>query len=851
MRHIRASVLLLCVALGLCGTANSEPVPEGKPPGPEKRPEKTDRYGDPLPPGAVARLGTIRFRHPAEIWALALSPDGKIIATAGGWSTRIYLWETATGKPGGTLPSPGVYTQVMQFSPDGKTLAVSGCQFLEINDAPHDKTFLWDVRTRKPRHALKHNFGVTCLAFTPDSKTLVIGSGRDKEGLSSWDVISGKELPRLPTGGVAAAVSSPNGQLLATTAGEKGCCVRLWNWRTGREVALLETESRVNAIAFAPDGKTLLTGQNDPHFVRLWDVSTHKLLREFDGHKKSEDPGPVVVTSRTGRANCVAFSPDGASVASGGTDGRLLLWEVRTGKLRSQCQEPGGAINGVAFTPDGKTLVRGGASGCVRVLDTATGKELHFGDGHPAQVVDLALASGGKLLATAGQEGTICLWDLSTSKTLRVLGGHKELVRSIQFSQDGRTLVSASQDGTVRLWDVAAGKERKLIKGQSYAAFAADGDLLASAAYDRIIKLRDPITGRQRGEIDASVHAINTGWLTHLTVSPDGKWIAGIVDGSRELTSIKLWKATAGAKQGSSWIQDFYPSQMRFTPDSRHIVYTNNRTLCFIDVEAGKEPQCTSFTGVTSFTFANGGRWLVSADDNQRIHFRELVSGLELHRITGPDCGLWKLAMAPDDRALLTLNRDSTVLVWDLAPPTTKKPEDMDQHWAGLASRDGPAGYRAMWSLMADPKEAVKELSKRLPECQRALVARHARLTQLIAELDNDSFKRREAASKELAAFGAEAESAMRQALADKPPLEARKRLEKLLAKEMLLPGGEMLRGVRAVMLLERIGTPEARAVLQTAAKGPPEDRLTKEAKAALERLAKRPKPARAQSHGS
>jgi hypothetical protein len=246
---------------------------------------------------------------------------------------------------------------------------------------------------------------------------------------------------------------------------------------------------------------------------------------------------------------------------------------------------------------------------------------------------------------------------------------------------------------------------------------------------------------------------------------------------------------------------------------------------------------------VADFTFAAGGQWLVTLGKDGTIRLRELASDLELHRLAPPDCGMSRVVVAPDDGRLLTLNEDGTVLVWDLAPPGWRgheTPQDPDRLWEGLASTDGPTAYRAVWALAAEPGRGVPALRERLPRSVSEVTARGRRIRALIADLDSDSFDRRTAASRELAAFGAEAEPALRRALARRPSAEARKRLGELLSDCGSLRSGEVLRCLRALAVLERIGTPEARQVLGRVAAGAPDDWLTEEAKAALRRLARR-----------
>jgi RNA polymerase sigma factor (sigma-70 family) len=799
---------------------------------------RTDRYGDPLPPGALARLGTVRFRHPGQILAFALSPDGKTVAT-GGYPGEVRLWESATGKPTGSLRLQDGHVLALRFTPDGSALAAVGSVSADHNAA--GRTVLFDLGTGKPRLTLEHRHWARCLAFSPDGTTLAVGCDRDEFG--TWDVASGKERPRLPGEfgpGFASVAFSPDGRLLAAGGYDKA--IRLWDWRAGHEVGRLDAGSIVRSLAFASGGKTLLAGQDGPHFVQLWDVASRKVLREFNGHKGWT--GGLL----PGSSYAVALAPDGRTVASGGDDATVLLWDAGTAEPCGRHQDQAGSVNGVAFTPDGKTLLTGGTIGRVRLFDVAGGKERPLFDEHTGGLADMALSPDGKLLATASADRTICLWDLAAGRTVRVLRGHRDGVYSVLFSPDGRSLVSGGGDGTVRVWDVATGEQRQLTDAHDWysrAAFAADGKLIASAGADSKVRLWEPTSGRELGQLTGHM-----GYLVGLDISSDGKWLATTGesysgnDRSHEDKTIRVWDEAKRTEYLQITRNHFYSGPLRFTPDARTFVYADDGTLHFVELAAGRELRPSPYTGVADFTFTAGGRWLVTVGTDRTVRLRELASGLEMHRITPGDCVVSKGMVAPAQRTLLTLNQDGTVLVWDLAPPGWGREEagsfDADRVWADLESADGPTVYRATWALASEPRRAVAELQHRLPDSLREATAHGQRIRALIADLDSDSFERRQAATHELAEIVTEAGPALRLALAGRPSAEARKRLEELLSKAGDLRSGEALRCLRALTVLERISTPEARLLLETAFKGPEDDWLSREAKEALERGAAR-----------
>src|SRR5262245_16742081 len=202
----RMPIAFVCFVLATCCPVKSEP--------PAKTPPRLDRYGDPLPEGAIARLGTLRWRHHDDIFCLALSPDERIVASAGtySWATldhAVRLWDIQTGKQQRDLLGSGADSASLAFSPDGKTLASGG---------GHGQVAvrLWDVATGKELRLLGNrqhqilngnNCRTQAVVFSPDCK-LLASCGQDGTA-RLWDLTIGKELRRWSA--AAPAAFSPDG----------------------------------------------------------------------------------------------------------------------------------------------------------------------------------------------------------------------------------------------------------------------------------------------------------------------------------------------------------------------------------------------------------------------------------------------------------------------------------------------------------------------------------------------------------------------------------------------------------------------------------------------------------------
>jgi RNA polymerase sigma factor (sigma-70 family) len=384
------------------------------------RKEKTqenrrDLQGDPLPPNAIARLGTTRLRHGDNIFELFFTPDGKRLVSAD--RDGAHLWDAASGRK-----------------------------------------IRWLGR--------RFQTSLRSLSLPADGKTMVLAEHHSGT-IQILDLADGKLLRQFKNGPdhddrFCAAIFSPDGKLLASNAGKS---IRLWNSETGKQIRQWRVDTgTIHRILFTPDGKTLISACDD-RTIRFWDTSTGKEARRIADH-----PGPAIG---------LALSPDGKILASQGStkresnlpnggrgiiwlaDNKVHLWDAATGKKLRHLEAlgPSPIVNQLAgfhpntiyhfrFAPDGKTLVTAGADLTVRFWDVSSGKELRRWENH--WVNSLAFSPDGKVLAT-GVEGSIRLWDAATGRELREQPGHHGGVRSLVLSPDGCRIASAGTDRTVRI----------------------------------------------------------------------------------------------------------------------------------------------------------------------------------------------------------------------------------------------------------------------------------------------------------------------------------------------------------------------------------------------------------------
>jgi WD40 repeat protein len=301
--------------------------------------------------------------------------------------------------------------------------------------------------------ALKgHTDLVECIAFSTDGN--ILASGSLDGTIRTWSVATGTNLRQIHTGNGSCVAFSPNGKMLASlwwSGPDTIDTIKLWDAATGEHVMTFSGHIGVKGIAFTPDGKSLASASGGQSTIKLWDVDTGKNTATLEGH--------------TGSVLCLAFSPDGKTLASGADHrvkpGRsagsatIKLWDVATRKNTTSFDAQWESVMALAFSPDGKTLASGGSKRRVRLWDVATGKNTVDLDGHGDTVSSVAFSPDGKILASGSWDKTIMLWDVSKGRKIATLQENGVgPVYSVAFSPDGKTLASGGKDKAIRLWRI-------------------------------------------------------------------------------------------------------------------------------------------------------------------------------------------------------------------------------------------------------------------------------------------------------------------------------------------------------------------------------------------------------------
>jgi WD40 repeat protein len=903
-------------------------------------PPRTDALGDPLPAGAIARLGTNRLWHEGGIEYLALSPDGRIVATAGAaFASRagqghVRLWDTKTGKFLRALDTLGQPVGLLTFSPDGKLLA----------GAAEKEVRLWDVDSGKLlRRLLGHKEPVVSVSFSADSRHFhSLGFTPPKElalhadggEVCRWDAATGKLLRAWkfqPAGG-ADMKEKVREVLLGLALSADGNLLLKWVRRC--EIEDKQGEEVLKEVSEAP---------------RLYSLKTGKQVGELPTSLAPCKDGPTGGTPAAARP---LLSRDGRCFAIGDANGvRLGCTRLADREVHLAAESLGG-VPEMLFSPNSKALATASPSfPIISLWDAASGKKVRDfrAVGARTHFTALAFAGDGRTLAAASGPA-VFLWDVATGKARPALPGHRDTIYNVCFSPDGRTATSAGETFFCR-WNMATRKElgrldrARLMGAEEIALTKALGEasdkalvrpeVLGQSPDGRLFVKADPsrrnptlceqpggkvlrglnpagkgvpwaacfssdgrivvlLTGSAREGIHASVQqtragkvlgqfimikgddesGIITAILTKggLAVAPEGKYLAwNSLDKRVWLAAVAAGKIIGClgprpvAKGNAEVVRGYW---LIFSPDGKQLAarpwwsMANNSNLDpetgavhIWEVPSGREIQRFvpsqpdgGIVMLSCAAFSRDGRTLaIGQIGDACIRLVEVASGQVRRKLTGHLGAIHCLVYSPDGRSLASGSEDGTVLLWDVrgqerrgvSPPVKDRRDDvaplpMEQLWADLAG-SAPRADAAIRTLLQTPQASVTFLASRL---QPAARPDPALLQRLLADLGSEKYVRREKAFRQLRQLGQLAEPALQEALQKAKDVDCRRRLNQLLhSLNSLSPPAGQLRQLRAVEVLEEIGTPEARIVLRRLAGGLPGSRLTREAQASLARL--------------
>lgn len=625
-----------------------------------------DLQGDKLPENAIARLGTTRFLHGSGVQAIAYSPDGKLLASAGN-NKLVRIWDARTGREIKTLKGHQQAVRGIAFVKrgDGKpsTLLVSGST---------DKTVrIWDLDTGVEKKIINLPGPCGAVAVSTDGKFIAAGTAFQNGDVLVFSLTDGVQQQRwrAHAGGVFSLAFSPDGKIIAS-GGAKGSgspkaandnyALALWETATGNKIHAFEGHTEiVRAVTFAPDGATLASGGIDPatgRSVRIWDAKTFKTIHTLKG----QFGGQV-------DARAIAFSNDGQFIAAPDFS-HVHIWEAATGNPQETIDTPGHkTVEAIAFDANAWTLTFAGENGTLSRWDIARREWRKLAaSGHTQSISAVAVSPDGKKIVTAGNDASARLWDLDTAQVVREFKNPKKagvsLVHDAAFSPDGETVVTANHTQGIICWNAEDGTVKQHILGDNLAgprivsvAFAPDGKSIATESVDEAAtKLWNPVTG----ELIRSFP--RTGRGQTVAFSGNGKWLAA---GSDQLC---VFDTVTGKRRLN------LPARaiaVAYSRDNKLLAASSSFEVRIYNAETGTElgkfKARTHYYAYRSIAFSPDGRYLAVAE-LEKLTLRDAKTGKELHILEGHQASPTCVAFNFDGSILISAGEDCTAIVWDM-----------------------------------------------------------------------------------------------------------------------------------------------------------------------------------------
>lgn len=592
--------------------------------------------------------------HTDNVRAVAWSPDGKLLATAGG-DGRVQIIDVSNQDRNVVAAIDGQgYVRALAWAPDGGTLAGAADDGVVTLWDPADGLAITEI--------LEGHSGVVAdVTYSPDG-LLLATAGWDNSA-RVWDPDTGRRVGPIMTvesGGLAAVEFSPDGTRLATAGGDG--TARVWDVASGEEVQdpLAEHAGAVSAVAWSLDGTLLATASEDLT-ARLWNVDTGQ-------------PVGLPLVGHEGALTDVAFDPSGRALFTSSWDSTIRLWDLSAdGREIDTMIGHRAGVAALALSPDGLTLATGSDDRTARLWDVAEGVPVGLVlEGHPAGVIALSYSPDGSRLVSGDAHGGVRLWDVADGRAVDATRNHSAGVTGIRFSPDGVTLLTGSLDGTIRSWTVgeSLGGGRLLIDHPgpvNALALSADGAILATADEENAIRLWDPASGDQIGDALSG----HTAAILDLSFSPDGSRLAS----SGADATVRFWDPDTGDAVGEP-IEDAHPSSvsaLAFSPDGSLLATGGwDANVRLWDVETG-EPYGQPLIGhrgqVVDVAWSPSGLWLASAGRDSTARLWSVADQQDMRSSSGldrHDDPVLQVVWAPDERSLTTGSEDQKVRVWDV-----------------------------------------------------------------------------------------------------------------------------------------------------------------------------------------
>lgn len=825
------------------------------PGGPATAHRRADRHGDPLPPTASSRLGTVRFRGPLSAGA----DPGSVIVMR---DNRAVAVDVRSGAARSAFPSPvsrDFEVHAFLVEPSGRRVAYGSASHLEVLDTATGRCVF--SRGFHPIQGMMSfaDAPIRPIAFLNHGEVVVVQTTEAASVVSAWNCTTGKMVwehgqndPDDPTMTRVLGVAGEPPTVYLVVAQQDGGFIWMIDAVTGqfREEVELPAETDLEHLALSPDGRQVAFINDGGGIIRITLPDGVYL---------------PVIAGDEGLMNCqLTYSRDSHRIAAL-SDSRILILDARTGSpiIRKNLRNTFYSMPAkIQFNSDDTLLIANleHFDGW-RMLDGRSGSEIRLPDHGPRGPVGQVVVSpdGTRVAACArsiGGDELPRLWESATGSLVRKLrtaslfgSPDGSECTSMAFTPDGKQLVGRMLDNRILVWDVASGRSRAIAVRSNNAgesiAMSPDGKTIALGpgygdgnpeASDFSIRRFDLATGRELARFTSTQCPVS--WIGY---SPDGRWIALVNQNGDDSTGLILLDANTG--QVRRTISGLVHAA-GFVPFADALVYSTLEHVVLWDIASGTARLRLSVPRddmVDLLAVSRCGRWLAGANNGagtRRVYLWDLHAGVELPSVAGHDHVITALAWGPGGM-LVTGSADTTALVHDVADRLGPRPVPLPRDqwpaaWDRLAD-DSITAHQTLERMLASEGDLVAFLAERL---RPARPIHPAQVERLLTRLDAARFADRLAATRELEAMDSQIEPWLSTAAKAGPSVEARRRASQLVDRlQSPATHSDRVRELRCVEYLERRGDAASRSLLNDLARGDSAARLTQAAQRSLSRF--------------